>query len=222
VKDLRNLPEPIIERLAEMPDSEARRLSLELRSGVVEQRLAKVEWRDNGDGTSGLHGYATVYEYPYDVAGGPPYGWTETIATGACRKSVLERDDVRCFFDHEGIPIARTRSGTMTLEDDTTGLLMDVPSLDLSSPWVQSLRSALDRGDLDEMSFAFRVLRQEWNGDYTERVIREVQLFDVSVVSFPANPATVVGLRNDQPTEPVAEPRTMSLAFARALADQLR
>ena len=55
-----------------------------------------------------------------------------------------------------------------------------------------------------------------------ERVIREVQLFDVSVVSFPANPATVVGLRNDQPTEPVAEPRTMSLAFARALADQLR
>ena len=45
---------------------------------------------------------------------------------------------------------------------------------------------------LDAMSWAFQALRQEWNKDYTERRIIEAKAFDQSVVSFPANPATVV------------------------------
>jgi phage head maturation protease len=53
----------------------------------------------------------------------------------------------------------------------------------------------MERGDLDEMSFAFQVIRQEWSPDYTQRDITEVKLFDVSVVTYPANPATSVGLR---------------------------
>jgi phage head maturation protease len=53
----------------------------------------------------------------------------------------------------------------------------------------------MSRGDLDQMSIGFRVTRQEWNGDYTERQIREVELFDVSVVTFPASPTTTANLR---------------------------
>jgi hypothetical protein len=50
----------------------------------------------------------------------------------------------------------------------------------------------MERGDLDEMSFAFRVTRQEWNEDYTERWINEVNLSkgDVSIVNYGANPHT--------------------------------
>lgn len=222
MKDLRNLPAPVLERLAaNQVDTERSGIDVVQLGRRLEARGRQVEVRANEDGTVGLHGYATVYDYAYDVAGGPAaYGWSETIVGGACTKSVLERDDVRCLFDHEGIPIARTRSNTMTLTSDATGLLTDVPALDPASPYVQSLCSALARGDLDEMSFAFRTLRQEWNADYTERRILEVKLFDVSVVTYPANPATVVQLRDATP--PAAAGAPISLAFAQAVADQHR
>ena len=44
-------------------------------------------------------------------------------------------------------------------------------------------------------SIGFRVHRQEWNEDYTERTIIEAELFDVSVVTFPASPTTAASLR---------------------------
>lgn len=217
MRDLRNLPTEVLERLADLSDRDLRAWCARQSGDLLEARLHAVEMRENDDGTVGLAGYATVYEHAYDVAGGAPYGWVETMARGACDKSVAERDDVRLLFDHDGIPLARTKSGTMSLDSDAVGLRVDVPSLDLRSPLVQSVRSAMDRLDLDEMSLAFRVLRQSWNGDYTERRITEVKLYDVSVVTYPANPATVVSLRSD---EAPGDTKTsgMSLALARALA----
>jgi hypothetical protein len=46
------------------------------------------------------------------------------------------------------------------------------------------------------MSIGFRVHKQDWNNDYTERTIREVELFDVSVVTYPASPTTTASLRS--------------------------
>jgi uncharacterized protein len=224
--DLRNLPAPVLERLdANLPERRGH-----LRRGVdgglvdvvqgtrlLEARSAKIEHRaaDNGDPI--IDGYATVYGWPYDVAGGPDaYGWEEVIEPGACAKSVREKDDVRLLFDHEGVPLARTKSGTLVLESDDIGLRCTTPNgVDMRSPLVQTIASALERGDLDEMSFAFRVLRQEWSPDYMQRRILEVQLFDGSVVTYPANPATVVGLRDQTP--PAEQPAPFSLRYARAL-----
>lgn len=219
--DLRNLPAPVLERLDLAGVDGRAELGLDVvqRGHRLEARAREIEVRSNEDGTTGLSGYATVYDYAYPVAGGPElYGWNETIVAGACDKSVMERDDVRLLLNHEGITLARTRSATMSLVSDDTGLLVDVPSLDLGSPLVQSVCSALNRRDLDEMSFAFRVIRQEWNGDYTERRILEVKLYDVSVVTYPANPATLVMLRDADPA-PASSSGSMSLVYARALAD---
>lgn len=220
ITDLRNLPAPVLARLDEhlgpRDDSAPHRRNLDTvqRGRLLEARSRPIELRLTDDGDPILDGYATVYEHGYDVAGGPPWGWTETIATGAATKSVLERDDVRLLFDHEGIPLARTRSRTLELDSDDVGLHVTTPQgLDRQSPLVQSIASAMSRGDLDEMSFAFQVLRQEWNADYTERRILEVKLFDVSVVTYPANPATVAQLRTEQPAT-----GGMSLAFAKAVA----
>jgi hypothetical protein len=47
------------------------------------------------------------------------------------------------------------------------------------------------------MSFAFRATKDEWNKDYTERGVNELQMFDASVVKSPANKTTSVGLRSD-------------------------
>lgn len=160
----------------------------------------------DGETPKGLRGYASVTDAPYtirDYLG----EYTETVARGAFAKALRENDDVRLLVNHDGIPLARTASATMALREVTnpnddpfgkgmTGLWVEVQELDSASPLVQTVRSAMERGDLAEMSFAFRVTRQEWNGEYTERIIREVQLFDVSVVTYPANPATDVQLNS--------------------------
>lgn len=149
--------------------------------------------------TFGLTGYASTVDDPYTVS-----DWlgdyTETICRGAFTKALQERDDVRLLVNHEGIPLARTKSGTMTLREDDHGLMVDVPNLDGDSPLVQTVRSAMQRGDVDEMSFAFRATRQEWNEDYTERFVREVKLFDVTIATYPANAGTNVKLRTALPT----------------------
>jgi len=221
--DLRNLPAQVLERLAaNSVDLRDSRAEVVQRGHLLEARpFARGELRTDDDGNPVLDGYATVYEYEYDVAGGPPYGWTEVIAEGACAKSVRERDDVRLLVNHEGIALARTKSKTLDLISDTDGLRCG-SALDASSPLVQSLASAMNRGDMDEMSFAFQVIRQEWNADYTLRRILEVKLFDVSVVTYPANPAAVAQLRSDEQTEQIAPAGAgMSLALARAQATQL-
>ncbi len=217
------LPEEVIARL------DARQLDdlIDQRSkGVAhEKRRSAVVALPEEDRT-GLRGYATIYDYPYEVAGGPTNGgWTETISRGACTKSLNERADVRLLFDHTGVPLARTKSGSMSLSSDEVGLMVEVDELDTRNPAAAAVVSALGRGDIDEMSFAFRAVRQEWNADYTDRRISEVALYDVSLVTYPANPATVVALRADESDEialrdvdknatDAATIPTMSLAYA--------
>lgn len=195
---------------------------------VEHRRLADVELRMDGD-VPVLEGYALVYEYRYDIAGGPEAGgFTEVISRGAAAKSAGEAD-VRLLVNHDGVPLARSKGGegTLTLSSDDVGLKVRA-ELDPANPTVQELRSAMSRGDLDQMSFAFKIPkgenRQEWSSDYSLRTIREVQLFDVSVVTYPANPATVAKLRSDE--APVEEATlevvpTRSLDVARAQAERL-
>ena len=195
---------------------------------VEHRRLADVELRMDGD-VPVLEGYALVYEFRYDIAGGPEAGgFTEVIARGAAAKSAGEAD-VRLLVNHDGVPLARSKGGegTLTLSSDDVGLKVRA-ELDPANPTVQELRSAMGRGDLDQMSFAFKIPkgenRQEWSSDYSLRTIREVQLFDVSVVTYPANPATVAKLRSDE--APVEEATlevvpTRSLDVARAQAERL-
>jgi HK97 family phage prohead protease len=222
-----------------LPDQVRERLGLVLKRGLTEQPIpgltARVQRRSYEedrftsrvelrlrDGAPHLDGYASVFDVPYDVAGGPPWGWTETIKPGTFTKALREGDDTRLLIEHEGLPLARTKSNTLLLDQDDVGLHSEAPALDIANPDVQRLASAMTRGDADEMSFAFRVTRQEWNEDYTERTITEVRLFDVSVVTFPANPATAVMLRGDDlaalAAQNAAEQQrsTKSLRLARA------
>lgn len=148
---------------------------------------------DDGDGLT-LRGYATVFDADYEITDALGT-YTERVAAGAFTRTLEHGADVRLLINHDGLPLARTKSGTLSLAQDDVGLLCDA-HLDGDSPLVRSLKSAMDRGDADQMSFAFRVVKQEWADDYTDRTIREAQLFDVSVVTFPTNPATSVSLRS--------------------------
>jgi HK97 family phage prohead protease len=153
-----------------------------------------VELRAKPDGSGGdaltFTGYACITEAGYEMSDwlGP---FTEVVRQGAFTKTLAENADVPFLVNHDGLTLARTKSGTMRLAEDDTGLHTEA-DLDPASPHVQALRSAMDRGDVDEMSFAFWITRQQWSPDFDQRDILEVNLNkgDVSVVNYGANPNT--------------------------------
>jgi HK97 family phage prohead protease len=123
--------------------------------------------------------------------GGAPRGWTEIVDRRAFDVTLANKPDVHLLINHEGMPLARTKSGTLRLGTDSRGLLVTA-DLDRRDPDVQRLETKMARGDMDEMSFAFRVKADQWSDDDSQRRLTEVSLHkgDVSVVNFGANPAT--------------------------------
>lgn len=179
--------------IAALPDLSAR--ATLTRDRIVRQ-AHPIETRETTDGELVLSGYASIFNEGYEV-----WDWlgpfTEVVEAGAFTKTLAEKDDVRLLLNHDGLPLARTKSGTLSLSQDDTGLKVEA-RLDSADPDVAALVPKMRRGDLDEMSFAFQILQQQWSPDWVERHIKEVKLFDVSVVTYPANPATSAWLNAQQ------------------------
>lgn len=152
---------------------------------------SNLEFRAVGEGNT-LIGYAAIFDSPSE-----PLPWIEYVRRGAFTKTINDGADVRLLIDHEGVPLARSKSGTLSLMEDDRGLRVEA-ELDPTNPDAARIMSAMRRGDISQMSFAFRTIKDSWNMDRTSRELREVQLFDVSVVTFPAYEATVAELRNSK------------------------
>ena len=157
----------------------------EIRGGIA------AEIRTEADGIR-VSGYAAKFNEIADIGG----MFREQIAPGAFTDAI-GRDDVVFLINHDGLPLARTRSGTLTLSQDAQGLRMETV-LDATDPDVQSIIGKMKRGDLDKMSFAFMPEVQEWDdsGDTPLRTIRKAALYDVSIVTTPAYDGTSIGLRS--------------------------
>ena len=123
------------------------RRKVELLRGSTERRSfgAALEVRKSASGTH-LRGYASTFGGSYEVS-----GFRERIVKGAFANTLKKGADVVLLVGHEGIPLARTKSGTLKLSEDARGLRVDA-ELDPKNPLVQSLLSPLRRGDLTEMS----------------------------------------------------------------------
>ena len=160
-------------------------MSKEIRSGEP------VEIRAEGD-TVSVSGYAAVFNSETIIGG----SYREQIAPGAFADAI-GRDDVMFLINHDGLPMARTKSGTLTLAEDERGLYMSA-ELDSSDPDVRAIVPKMKRGDLDKMSFAFSPEVQSWDdsGDMPLRTIRQASLYDVSIVTYPAYQDTDIGLRS--------------------------
>jgi hypothetical protein len=154
--------------------------------------FSQFELRESAGASKTLtfEGYACITETPYEMQdwAGP---YTEIVRHGAFAKTLSDGADVAFLINHEGMTLARTKSGTLQLSEDDKGLL-SLAELDPTNLYVQALRSAVERGDMDEMSFAFWVMRQQWSPDYDQRDILEVKIHqgDVSAVNYGANGAT--------------------------------
>jgi len=188
---------------ARRPSAETRAARDDMR-GVRETRRVPVsdfEIREVPNGTGGTNlrftGYASVtcadhddlsHAYEMEDWVGP---YNESIVRGAFVKTLKEGADVAFLVNHGGVAMARTKAGSLKLAEDLTGLNVDA-TLNPKRADVQILHAAVQDGALDEMSFGFRVTRQEWNGAYDQRWITEVNLDkgDVSPVNYGANPHT--------------------------------
>lgn len=152
----------------------------------------------NGGEKRLLEGYASIVgrKYPmWDMFG----EYEELIMPGAFDKTLSQKPDVAYLVNHRGVTMARTTNGNLELRADGKGLLTHA-YLNPKRVDVQDLLVAVEDKDVTEMSFAFMITDGEWNEEFTEYQINEVDLDrgDVSAVNFGANPYTSVKARQQE------------------------
>jgi hypothetical protein len=178
------------------------RLSLQFGAAGIEMRA-----KPNGTGGTAFefNGYFAVFNHPFQMWDFWGDEFQELVDPSALTRTLANNCDVPFLIGHNdaGIPMARTRSGTMTLGADSHGGWAHVPGMDGSREDVRALASAHDRGDMDEMSCAFMVLNQQWSPDYMERRILEMDMHkgDVSALVFGANDGTAGSSMTALPVE---------------------
>lgn len=162
------------------------------RAASFELRATKA---DQSDGFT-LEGYAAVFDEPTRIDSWEGQ-FDEVIARGAFAKTIDERKPV-LQFDHGrdvatgSVPIGNVEE----LREDRHGLFVRARLHD--NDRIEPIRQAIASGAIDGMSFRFRVIREEWDdsGDIPLRTIREVELYELGPVVFPAYEATTVGVRS--------------------------
>jgi len=133
-----------------------------------------------------LEGYAAVFNSETQIA-----DFRERIAPGAFGEAI--KQDVRFLLNHDGVPFARSSNGSLQLTEDEQGLHYRAELLDTQAG--RDLYAMVQRGDLNESSFAFTIAEEDWEDDL--RTIRSVgNLYDVSVTTFGAYSQTSAEARN--------------------------
>jgi uncharacterized protein len=170
---------------------------------TVERRYqqGKLQIKKRADGGATIAGYAAVF----DVLSVNLGGFREKIQRGAFANSI-KTDDIRALLDHDSSKVlGRNKNGTLRLVEDDVGLGIEIDPPDTQV--ARDLVVNLERGDIDQGSFGFRVQPKgdRWEEDPETgtviRTLRDVKLFDVSPVTFPAYPQTSIGLRSLFPNQ---------------------
>jgi HK97 family phage prohead protease len=160
------------------------------------------EAEDEGKGI--VEGIAIVYNSKTDI------GWFDEII----EQNALEHTDmkdVRMLVNHDTsmIPLARSRNNTsnstLQLIKDLNGLRIRA-KLDIeNNADAKSLYSAIKRGDISQMSFAFEVDGEAWEDEMSDHPLRRItsisKIYEVSAVTFPAYEQTEINARSKEELE---------------------
>ena len=158
-------------------------------------RSVPVTFQTRSDDTGPvIAGYFAVFNNPTELWP----GCIEQIAPGAFASSLGL--DVRALIDHDTrLVIGRTVAGTLTLREDGTGLYGEIKINEHDSD-AMNLYARVQRGDVSQCSFGFDIVAEDYvvspDGQTCTWTIREVKLYEVSVVTFPAYDATSVSARD--------------------------
>jgi HK97 family phage prohead protease len=159
-----------------------------------------------------VRGHAAVFNSDSEDMG----GWREQIAPGAFAEALTNQDDVRCLINHDpSLVLGRSVSNTLRMVEDVTGLAFECDLPD--TQYARDLAVSIDRGDISGCSFGMYCKDDTWEqrDGVPTRIVKNVELFDVSVVTYPAYPATDVQMRSlmfpdgavEQPAPPAPEKR---------------
>lgn len=164
-----------------------------MKSKLVSRSFSNYRADDDGN----IEGVPIVFDTPTDING----YFEETIDRGAISKEVLK--DVAFFFNHDirgTKPLARTRNKRLrfTIEDD--GVHM-IASINRERSDANDLYLAIRDGDIDGMSFMFRIDEEKWSDldtEYPKRLITKIgYVQEVSAVNYPAYQSTSINARSD-------------------------
>jgi len=196
----------IIDRLdAEEQQSRWSSVNVKLNKEEKENKVSKVERRvktdidfelriDNAE-ADGMRftGYAAVFNSDSE-----PLPFIERIMPGAFKRSLKARNEVKLFKNHNMDEVlASTRSKTLKLTEDSTGLLAEATLPDTTAG--RDLAVLMKRGDVHAMSFGFSVPAKgdRWSNDGMTRELHQIRLHEVSIVTgFPAYEATTASVRS--------------------------
>jgi len=161
----------------------------------VRAALADFQTREEG-GEHHISGYFAVFNSNYNIAP----GMSESIAPGAFSKT-LAGGDIRALVNHDTTLVAgRTKAHTLELKEDERGLWADITV----NPRDQDIMNAYERvsrGDVDQASIGFEIISEDVEYREDESVhwtIREVELYEVSICTFPAYEQTNISARAAQ------------------------
>lgn len=158
----------------------------QLRAGTAEQAESNKKY---------LEGYFAVFDSVTEIE----WGFCEVIRKGAFSKSLSERD-ICCLFNHQdGKVLGRTKNKTLELKEDEKGLWGRV-EINEKDPEALAVYARVARGDIGHCSFGFTYApggrKSTYRGvDEVLDELTEVNLIEVSVVTFPAYTATEIGAR---------------------------
>jgi len=163
----------------------------------MEQSTEKREVRTlplNGGAQEGLiFGYAANYQ-PYDMG-----AFNERIERSAFAE--IDQHDIHALMNHNYDYVLARRNkgkGTLELRADEEGLYFEFNAPDTATG--KEARTLVERGDLDQASWAFTVAEERWEnvkGEKPTRVITKVaEIYDISLTPRGANPSTAVAMRS--------------------------
>ena len=113
----------------------------------------------------------------------------------------IDLTDIRALADHDTAKVlGRTKSQTLSLTVDDKGLYGEI-TINKNDSEAVNLYERVKRGDIDQCSFGFNILDETMDtraDGSTKWTITEIELFEVSVVTFPAYADTAVEARSEQ------------------------
>ena len=202
---IKPLPSP---RKADQPMIEERKTMIR----SAEKITMEAELRAVGqvDENFKIAGYAATFNQ--EATG---LNFREMIAPGAFSRSLSTDNPVFLLVNHDTdqLPLASTQSGTLRLAEDDHGLRMEA-DLDMKNPRAAELASAIERGDVNKMSFAFSVGPDGQTKENGLRTLTDLDLYEVSAVTWPAYNSTSLGARSaDEVADLELAKRKLALKF---------
>lgn len=145
-----------------------------------------------------LSGYVAVFDQPSQVLWDFRTGHFVERVDPAAFNRTIEQADIKALRNHDpNYIVGRSKAGigNIRFAPDERGLYHELEVPDTAT--ARSLYEDVEQGFIDQMSFAFRTLQDEWSdGEETpERRLLEVALEDISYVAYPAYPQTTADAR---------------------------